>query len=316
MNFSPIELEKVAFLKSKILKHDEHLGDKVLTINLLGVLIECSFTNVSIEDFNYLKTYYAPFEHKNQKVEKAYKVHYCAFKDDKRSLDHAWYSERYPEIHFLPHSEGGLDYNFIIERDYCAYTPDNLTTTYVYGPCPSEGNPDSLDNLFAMLFASCNDQHQALLLHSCAIVKDEKAYVFFGQSGAGKSTLAFHAFKNFKNKIISSDQTLLRVDGEKILAQSTPITIPELERNSPLRTWEPYEVAGIFHLTQEGDAGFKKINSIEFFKLFVGQSSFYLTPFSKQQAYMNLCQQILEKNVLKGEIKYFRDSDFWKLIPS
>lgn len=312
MSYSPIEIEKISFLEENF-ETPQKGNSKQLTINLQGVLIECQLFGVEEKDYNYLKDYYRPFFQREQKIERKFSVIYHVFQDDRKTLKHPWYGERYPNIHFLKSRDETA--TFIIERDYCAFTKDQLSTTTVYGPSPGHDNPDSLDNLFATIFASCNKLHRALLLHSCAIVKDEKAWVFFGISGAGKSTLAFHAYNTFHQKVISSDQTLLRIEEDKIIAQSTPITIPELDRNSPLRTWDSYEVAGIIHLTQEGEVGFRKLSSLDFFKLFIGQSSFYLTPFSDQQAYMNLCQEILEKNILKGEIKYFRDSDFWTLIP-
>lgn len=315
---SPIEEEKLKFLKEKNPDDFKDEGEaKELRINLLGIEIHCHFQNLSQADYLYLENYYQPFLQKNQFIEKTFKVFYTVFKDSRSTLNHPWYGERYPQIQFLFGDKGDAtddEKAYIIERDYCAQgTIDHL---YVYGPAPSADNPDSLDNLFAMLFASCNDQHQAMLLHSAAVVEKnhdnkEVAYIFFGKSGAGKSTLAFHASQAFDQKVISSDQTLLRLEKGKLLAQSTSITIPELKRDSPLRTWESYEVAGLIHLTQEGEYGFRQIEERELLKLFIGQSSFYLTPFSNQQAYLDLCTKIIGLNLVKGELTYEKGGNFW-----
>ena len=48
-----------------------------------------------------------------------------------------------------------------------------------------------------------------LLIHSASIVKDDRAYLFFGQSGSGKSTLAA---SSRRGRVVSDDLTLLLPD--------------------------------------------------------------------------------------------------------
>lgn len=47
-----------------------------------------------------------------------------------------------------------------------------------------------IDNVLKMYFSSISLNHNMILLHTSAIVKDGKAILFTGQSGAGKSTIA------------------------------------------------------------------------------------------------------------------------------
>lgn len=47
-----------------------------------------------------------------------------------------------------------------------------------------------IDNFLKLYFASIAINHNILLLHASAIIKDNKAVLFTGQSGAGKSTIS------------------------------------------------------------------------------------------------------------------------------
>ncbi len=311
---TPIEKEKYKYLhrKAHLIKEEfKGLSKKTLHIQLLGIEILCDLVGIGEGDYQYLLNYYHPFRPQAHiECQKKYHVTYFIFQDERKTLNHPWYSETYPDIQFI--SEENATY--IIERDY--FAKGLIDQLSVYGPSPSHDNPDSLDNLFAMLFASCNDQHQAMLLHSAAVVKDDKAFVFFGESGAGKSTLAFHCAQSFGQKVISSDQTLLHFKDDSLVAQSTPITIPELKRDSPLRTWDTYEVAALIHLTQKGEVGLRSMDDLDLLKLFVGQSAFYLTPFSNQQAFLNLCSKIVSLPLIKGELTYEKGGNFWHYFKS
>lgn len=313
-----IEKEKVDFLKDRFIEEQlNSQNQKSISVYLLGVWIHIDFSDLKEKDYEELIQYYQYFQKPND-AHISYEVHvsYACFTDERQSLNHPWYCERYPRIHFLDEALNNKKVQLILERDYAAYTTDQLKSVVAFGPRPNKDNPDSLDNLIAMVFASCNQHHPALLLHSATIIKDDKAWVFFGQSGAGKSTLAFHAYQNFKNKVISSDQTLLKVDNEKVVAQSTPITIPELPRDTPMREWQPVEVAGLIHLVQKNASSFVELSSQSLLKKFLEQSLMYLTPYSDQQSFLNLSQEILTKeNLIYGELSYEKGSDFWKLIP-
>ena len=312
INLTPIEQEKLSFLSQNPEVKKEDYTQQI-NIYLLGVMFSCHFKHLPQDAYIQLKNYYQHFQMADhQTVDHSIVVYYDCFTDARATLADRWYCETYPQIHFL---DEGPETN-IIERDYVAKTADKLKTIFAFGPIPNEGNPDSLDNLLAMLFSSCNIHHQAILLHSATIIKNDKAWVFFGESGAGKSTLSFHAFKNFQNKVISSDQTILRIEGDKVLAQSTPITIPELPRDTPMRYWESIEVAGIIHLTKKKEAGFSPLSSTKLMCLFLGQSLFYLTPFSKESEHLETCKEILTKKGLKyGELAYSLGTDFWTHIP-
>ena len=60
-------------------------------------------------------------------------------------------------------------------------------------------------------------------IHATTVAKDGRAVMLLGQSGSGKSDLALRLFER-GFKLVSDDQTLIRRDGERLIA-SAPATI-------------------------------------------------------------------------------------------
>ncbi len=299
-----IEKEKLHFLESQNWNRD---FDSRIDISIFGLTIRLHLNHFS--DLDYLKDYYQHFQEHGLNNE-IINVFYHCFNDERKSLDHYWYNSRYPVTHFIPRD---TDSYYTIERDFFSFTDKLNHVIHAYGATPSLENPDSLDNLITHIFSGHNHIHHNLILHSASVIHEDKAYVFYGESGAGKSTLAFHSFINFQKKVISSDQTYLSLRDGKLWAKSTPITIPEIKRNSPMRSWESVEVGALIHLTQIGDYGFRPLSIKERLKKMITQSHFYLTPISDEQRYFELLTQMASLPNLKyGELTYLKDSNFWQ----
>ena len=64
----------------------------------------------------------------------------------------------------------------------------------------------AVENILRVAIAWLALAHGGLLIHSASIVKDGRAYLFFGQSGAGKSTLSE---QSRRGQVISDDLTLI-----------------------------------------------------------------------------------------------------------
>lgn len=308
MNLTPIEKEKLQFLEK--VQHEQNT-DFLLEVGIFDLKFNLHLSGISQKDYDDLIDYYKHFK-VNESSRETLDIYYYAFEDQKKSLNHEWYCSKYPTRRFINSKKNSF---YIIERDYASYFDYNALKVFAYGPRPGRNNPDSLDNLLTTLFSSLNTAHDCLILHSATVIRNKKAYVFFGESGAGKSTLAFHCYQKFNQKIISSDQTYLRWDGEKIWAQSTPITIPEIKRDTPMREWSPIEVEGFIHLTQRGKIGLNQLKVFDFLKKFVCQSDLYLTPLSDQQKFLNIVQALIENGHLLGELCYKKNDNFWKYFP-
>lgn len=67
----------------------------------------------------------------------------------------------------------------------------------------------AVENILRVAIAWLAVAHGGLLIHSASIVKDGRAYLFFGQSGAGKSTLSE---RSRRGQVVSDDLTLILPD--------------------------------------------------------------------------------------------------------
>ncbi len=68
-----------------------------------------------------------------------------------------------------------------------------------------------VENILRVATAWLSIARGGLLMHSASIVKDGRAYLFFGQSGSGKSTLSA---SSRRGQVVSDDLTLLLPDDE------------------------------------------------------------------------------------------------------
>lgn len=77
------------------------------------------------------------------------------------------------------------------------------------------------ENFFRMVVAYHLFERGGLLLHSAAVVNNEKAYIFFGPSGAGKSTISrLSAASGYA--VLSDDMNALRVTSTGITVEQLP----------------------------------------------------------------------------------------------
>jgi hypothetical protein len=85
-----------------------------------------------------------------------------------------------------------------------------------------------------------------LLLHAAGIVRDGRAYIFFGHSGAGKTTVS--RLSGDAEFLLSDDISLLTRDAGGYMAHSVPFRGPLRERQVSER--RSYPVAGLFQLVK------------------------------------------------------------------
>lgn len=76
----------------------------------------------------------------------------------------------------------------------------------VFSSMPIDSRERSVENILRVVTAWLALARGGLLIHSASIVKDAKAYLFFGRSGAGKSTLAE---SSRRGQVVSDDLTLI-----------------------------------------------------------------------------------------------------------
>ena len=303
-------LYKYNFLKRKRLLQENLSYYESFKICILGINIEFRLSSHNEIILNFLKSYYAPFTKSFHEKNPTTIISIHPLEEHLSLGDKLW-SDRWPSFHMLENSDG----YFLIERDYMARTSKDLTRVDLYCPLIEEGNPDTLDNLLMVIFSHFQRHHQTMLLHSAAVVKEGKAYVFFGKSGAGKSTLAHQCFDMDGLKIVGSDQVFLRLKNAVLYAQASPTTIPELLDNPEGRVWEEYPVAGLIHLNRQREEGLYSMTKPEIFPKFMAESLHYLIPSNSNKDYLEFITRILStRNITLSELSYRKGQSFWQWI--
>ncbi len=94
-------------------------------------------------------------------------------------------------------------------------------------------------------------------LHSCGMVKENRAYIFYGPSGSGKSAIAT---LSPELGILSDDLVLIIPENGKYYASSTPFwgAIARAMRIKGI-----FEIAGVYKLVKSSETEMKKIDTIK-----------------------------------------------------
>ena len=310
-------------LKLKMLSHafnkeESTLSKKINPIHISLVEVPFSLYLIGQKDNStqsFVDGYYHHFR-TNKATRDSHKVFYYTLSDPYHQLSHAIYSSKLPYSIFINLKDGRY---IEINRDYASLIDVQKNFSFVVGPSPSSDNPDSLDNLFSSRFASYFNKHECLILHCSAVRIDDFAVIFFGPSGAGKSTIAHTLYQKDGLKVIGSDQCYLRIIENKVVVQSTSVTIPELV-NAPENSRErnPLPVKGIFYLDRSiRPHGIQQCEGHKLLNKFLKESFPYLTPFSNEQSYIEVVTKILMTNTCKfGCLSYDKEESPLRFIKS
>jgi hypothetical protein len=103
---------------------------------------------------------------------------------------------------------------------------------------------DELDYFLRVVYALLAFEQGGLLFHSAGVVRDQKAFLFFGHSGVGKTTVARLSRPYL---LLNDDLILLKPDARGWQAHATPFYNPT--QLSPTAAQAP--LAGLFHLVQD-----------------------------------------------------------------
>lgn len=101
-----------------------------------------------------------------------------------------------------------------------------------------------LENFLRLLTASYILQEGGLLLHAATVVRDGRAYVFFGPSGAGKTTVTRLSPDDI---VLSDDMTLVLPTGGRFEAVGIPFG---MAHHHVPDTREAFPIAGLHRLVQ------------------------------------------------------------------
>ena len=104
---------------------------------------------------------------------------------------------------------------FVAQRDFVARVDESGRVLALIGSV----HDDAIFNLFRWLCPPLLLKRNAFLLHGAAVVRDQRAYVFFGQSGAGKTTTTTLISSIDEQAIVLGDDSVI----VQLLTDGTPI---------------------------------------------------------------------------------------------
>ncbi len=203
---------------------------------------------------------------------------------------------------------------FFVCRDFIGGLINN--DFHIYGPAINEFNPDTLDNALLMALCYVFPRNDRTIVHSAAVVNDEKAYLFFAPSGHGKSTISKQLNTLEGLKVIASDNLLLKYDKKEntVFAQCTPITDPDFPIGSKSKITRVVKVQGIFYLTKTRDFHFTERKATELLTKFLREQLFMYFDFVESSELLELSGKILEAAPCIGEVGFKLDKRFWSQL--
>lgn len=81
----------------------------------------------------------------------------------------------------------------------------------------------AFNNAMILSFVNFTLEHNTLLLHSSAVMKDNKVFLFLGKSGTGKSTHARMWLENFDDaQLLNDDHPIIRLSEGQLIAYGSP----------------------------------------------------------------------------------------------
>jgi hypothetical protein len=150
---------------------------------------------------------------------------------------------------------------------------------------------------------------QGLLLHSSAVVKNKKAYLFFGASGEGKSTVAE---LSKSHQVLGDDVIVIKKKGSQYFAFSTPWKQKPFIKPRPCLS-APLEA--IFFLKKAKKISFKPISKPEaLVRILSWHTHFFFYTARPMVDKIFFTAARLVKSIPAYEMEFSKDKDFWPAL--
>jgi hypothetical protein len=165
------------------------------------------------------------------------------------------------------------------------------------------------ENFFRLLVAYRLNEIGGALLHSAAVVRDSRAYLFLGRSGAGKSTIS-KINQDAGLDVLSDDMNALVVENGRTLVEKLPFA-GDLGQTAERRGGAL--LAGIFRLEKADTHAIRPLPQPEALALLVSCSPYLNADrFRTDRLLENLAT--LSQNCVVKRLAFRRDPGFWDLI--
>lgn len=185
----------------------------------------------------------------------------------------------------------------------CVYSFSRLSSGY-----PAD-NIYSYSRLISYAFSRLLALNKGMLLHAAAVVKDGKAFLFFGAQGAGKSTIArlSRKYEALGDDIIAAKKT-----GSRYYAFSTPWA---QEPSVKLCRCQKGRIFAVFFIKKARQISFKSLRPEEALARLLSSHIHFLAYTKKPGAKNIFCtaSDFIE-NVPAYEMKFTKTGDFWRKL--
>ena len=168
-------------------------------------------------------------------------------------------------------------------------------------------NTAILINFLTQIFARLVVAGKGIMLHSACVIRQNKAYLFYGASGAGKSTVC-----RFSPgcPIASDDLTAVR----KIRGHFQAWGIPQMDRFPAPAKYGPYPIGGLFKLVKDRKTALSRLDSAT-----AVASAMALRKNESERGTIGKTLALLGEltdHVPAYELHFKKDISFWKCIVS
>lgn len=303
-----IDYAKIDLWEKSFKNHQRETSKEIVTCKFINQVLSFHFYgDKACENAQCLREQFS-FYLTNEPSTKIIDI-FCAGGDEGNN-NHTTWSNFEPIGLYIPR---GDDF-FLIQRDFILKTNDDYDYFQICAPqLILGGNTNTADNLVMMINAHLFPKDDCIILHAATVIKDDMAYVFFGDSGAGKSTLAEQCYNLEGQKVLSGDQIYLSLEEDGVWAHSSPTRVFEFPVGHPALFQGKKKVRAMTYLHQLGKFDFQNSNAIELMPLFMHETLTYLAPFTSNQEHFTLCSKILNhKTITTGKMSYPKGVSFWK----
>lgn len=188
--------------------------------------------------------------------------------------------------------------------------PRKKEITYFYPKKRRYACPPILDGkLLSYVYSQILALNKGALLHAAAVVKDRKAFLFFGQAGAGKSTVAGISRKH---QVLGDDIIAVRKKDGHYYAFSTPwAQQPFIKPTSSQKC----KVAAIFFINKSARVSFQSLESAEALFKLLSRHIHFLTYTQKPllgAIFFTLSD--FTRHLPAYEMEFVKARDFWRKL--
>ena len=165
----------------------------------------------------------------------------------------------------------------------------------------------AIENYLRWTLADLALEHGGFIFHAAGLAKGGRAYVFFGPSGAGKSTIVSLS----PGAGILSDDLVLVIRGTVgWQAATTPFKgmFPQGAKDRVM-----YPLAGLFRLVQSPILALSELPAGLAVGMAMACCPFVSDPVKRHDKLITLVEECCRETGVR-ELRFRRDSSFWKLI--